>query len=293
MRYSAYGRDTPDSGDRDLSVFDATRLYALAHDGRHVLLWDNSSAARRDRVFLRSVNGTPAVPLGLGVPAALMPDGAWGAAIGNGVSNERIRNKLTLFPTRAGTARTFDLPIEMEPLFAGASGRTDWAKRTYEISTDGKRLLIPYGRAQARQPRVYVYDLSQNTLTAITSKGITGPAVLSPDGRHVAVSENSGVVLYGVDTGQQRPLPGAPEFANVAAWSADGRSLFVIEQRGVVARVFRRDVATGERAFVREIQAQTTAGVTAFDVFVSRTGDAYSYATAVRLANVFVIDGLR
>ncbi len=292
-RYSAYGRESPDSVDRDLAVFDATRLYGLAHDGRHALLWDNSPAARRDRVFLRSVNGLPGVPLGPGAPAALTPDGAWGAAIGNGVSNERIRNKLTLFPTRAGTARTFDLPIDMEPLFAGTSGRTDWAKRTYDFSTDGKRLLIPYGREQARQPRVYVYDLSQNATTSITPEGITGPAVLSPDGRHVAVTENSGVVIYAVDTGLQRPLPGAPEFANVAAWGADGRSLFVIEQRGVVARVFRHDVATGERAFVREIQAQAPAGVTAFDVFVSRTGDAYAYATAVRLVNVYVIDGLR
>ncbi len=107
------------------------------------------------------------------------------------------------------------------------------------------------------------------------------------------MNEKSGVVIYAVDTGKQRPLPGKPEFANVAAWSSDARSLFVIEQSGVLARVFRHDVATGERAFVREIQAQAPAGVLAFDVFVSRNGDAYAYATAVRLANVYVIRGLR
>ena len=293
LRYAAYGLESPESGERDLAVFDATRLFGLADDGRHVLLWDNSPAARNDRVFLRSVNGTPPVPLGPGAPAALTPDGVWAAAIGDGVSNERIRNKLTLYRTGAGTARTIDLPIAIEPIFASALGRSDWARRTYDFSTDGKRLLIPYGRAPERQPRVYVYDLSQHAMHAITAEGITGPAVLSPDGRHVAVNQKTGVVIYTVDTGEQHPLPGAPEFANVAAWRSDGRSLVVIEQRGVVARVFRHDVATGERAFVREIQAQASAGVTAFDVFVPRNGEAYAYATAVRLANVYVIDGLR
>jgi Tol biopolymer transport system component len=293
LRYSAHGRETRAATEQDLTVFDATRLYGLAPDGRHALLWDNSPAARGDRVFLRALNGMPAIPLGPGAPAALTADGVWGAAIGDGVSNERTRNKLTLFPTRAGTAKTFDLPIDIEPIFAAALGRTDWARRTYEFSTDGNRLLIPYGRAQAQQPRVYVYDLSRNLTKAITPEGITGSAVLSPDGRQVAVNHASGVVIYTVDTGAQHPPPGAPELANVAAWSADGRSLFVIEKQGIVARVFRRDIASGQRVFVREIQAQAPAGVTTFDVFVSRNGESFAYATAVRLVNVYVIDGLR
>lgn len=60
-----------------------------------------------------------------------------------------------------------------------------------------------------------------------------------------------------------------------------------------MARVFRHDVVTGARSFVREIRAQAPAGITAFDVFVSRNGESYAYGTALRLANVYVIDGLR
>ena len=44
-----------------------------------------------------------------------LPDGAWVAVMGDGRSNERTRNKLTLFPTGPGTARTIELPIEFQP----------------------------------------------------------------------------------------------------------------------------------------------------------------------------------
>jgi hypothetical protein len=293
LRFSVSARPTPRSDERDLSVFDATRLYGLAADGQRVLLWDNSPAARNDRVFVRSVDGTPPVPLGPGAPAALTPDNAWGAAIGDGRSNERIRNKLTLYPTRAGTARTIDLPIEIEPTYSGTYGRTDWARRSYEFSTDGNRLLVPFGRVAGRQARVFVYDLSQRSAIPITAEGVTGPATMSPDGRSVAVNQNGGVMIYDVAGGEPRPLPGGPESGKVAAWSADGRSLLVIEQRDAMARVFRRDVATGARVLVQEIPAQASAGATAFDFLVSRNGETYAYATATRLANVYVIDGLR
>ena len=290
LRFSAYG--SSGNTEQDLTVFDATRLFGLSADGRQALLWDNSPGARNERVFVRHLDGTPPIPLGPGAAAALTPDGKWAAVIGNGVSNERIRNKLTIFPTRAGSARTIDLPIDIEP--AGtATGRADWSRRTYDFSADGRRLLIPSGRADGRPPRVYVYDLPGNSMKAITPEGIAGPAALSPDGRFVALNRGSQVVIHSVDDGSERTLPGEPEAGQVAAWSAEGSSLFVIEQIDVVARVFRRDIASGKREFVRDVRAQSPAGTTSFEVFVSRNGQAYAYTNMIRLANVYVIEGLR
>jgi hypothetical protein len=291
LRFSVHG--SRESGERDLAVFEATRLFHLTRDGRQVLLWDNSPGAGRNRVFLGHMDGTPAVPLGPGAPAALTPDGKWAAVIGDGVSNQRIRNKLTLLPTGAGTARTIDLPIDLEPLHGGALGRTDWSRRGYDFSMDGARLLIPFGRAPGRRPRVYVYDLSSKAIKAITQEGITGPAALSPDGRFVAVNDHSNIRIYPVDEGKDRVVPGVPEPGNVAAWSADGKSVLVVEQLEAAARVFRRDIVSGTRELVREIRAQEPAGLTAFDIFVSRDGQAYAYTKSLRLANVFVIERLR
>ena len=158
---------------------------------------------------------------------------------------------------------------------------------------DGARLLIPFGRAPGRRPRVYVYDLSSKAIKAITQEGITGPAALSPDGRFVAVNDHSNIRIYPVDEGKDRVVPGVPEPGNVAAWSADGKSVLVVEQLEAAARVFRRDIVSGTRELVREIRAQEPAGLTAFDIFVSRDGQAYAYTKSLRLANVFVIERLR
>ena len=293
LRYSVHAVAEHQSRDRDLTVFDATRLYHLSADGRRALLWDNSPGAQRDRVLLRGVDGTPPVSIGPGAPAAISPDGAWVAIIGDGSTNQRTRNKLTLFPTGAGMPRTIDLPIEIHPIYAGGQGRSDWERRVYDFSDDGTRLLIPDGNAPGRPSRVYVYDLAQDSLKPVTPEGTTGPAVLSPDGRTVVIKEQSQLIAYAVEDNQKKPLPGGPEAGNVAAWSTDGRSLFVVEQADAVARVFRRDVATGRRDLVRELRAQSPAGVTAFDVFVSRDGRSVAYSTALRLANLFVVEGLR
>jgi hypothetical protein len=198
-----------------------------------------------------------------------------------------------LLPTGVGAARTIDLPINLEPMGGDALGRTNWSRRSYDFSADGTRLLIPFGRAGERPPRVYVYDLPGHSLKPITAEGVTGAAALSPDGKFVAVSQRGRVVLYPVDDGTERELPGPPEPGHVATWSADGRWLFLVEQSGDLARVFRREVAGGRREFVRELRAQAPAGVTAFEIFVSRDGQAYAYSTSSRLANLYVIEGLR
>jgi hypothetical protein len=293
LRYSVHAVADDTGADRDLTVFDATRAYHVSADGRRVLLWDNSPGARLERVLLRDMDGTPPVAIGPGAPAAMTPDGAWVAVIGDGRANNRVRNKLTLLPTGAGQPRTIDLSIDIEPLHGSALGRSDWSRRSYDFSADGTRLLIPSGSARNRQPRVYVYDLPKNSMKPVTPEGITGPAAISPDGRTVAVTEPSGLVAYSVDDNSKKALPGEPEPGHVVAWSSDGRSLFVVEQTNAFARVFRRDVATGHRQLVREIRAQAPAGVTAFDVFVSRDGRSLAYSTALRLANVFVVEGLR
>jgi hypothetical protein len=200
---------------------------------------------------------------------------------------------MTFVPTGAGAARTVDLPIVVQPIYAGGLGRSDWPRRAFDFSDDGTRLMIPYGTAPNRPPRVYVYHLPQDALRPVTPEGITGPAVLSPDGRTVAVNEHSTVVAYSVDDDMKKTLPGGPEPGNVAAWSTDGRALFVVEQTDSTARVFRRDITTGRRDLIREIRAQAPAGVGAFDVFVSRDGRRFVYTTSLRLANVFVVEGLR
>jgi hypothetical protein len=52
-------------------------------------------------------------------------------------------------------------------------------------------------------------------------------------------------------------------------------------------------VVSGARQFVREIRVPEPAGVTAIDILVSPDAQSYGYTRQLRLANLFVVEGLR
>jgi Tol biopolymer transport system component len=236
------------------------------------------------------MDGSPAVRLGPGYPLGLSPDGAWVAILGDGVSNRGVSNKLTLVPTGAGTPRTIDLPHEFRRLNPLGRERESFH---VEFSADSRRLMVPSDGAENLAARIYVIDLQEGWTRPVTPEGVPGPAAFSPDGRSVAVIEATQLVLYSVDDGTRRVLPGGPEPALVARWSSDGRSLLLIETRGATARVLRRHMETGAREFLREVRVSDPAGVVFLDVWVSRDAQAYAYSAGRRTMNLFVVEGLR
>ena len=127
----------------------------------------------------------------------------------------------------------------------------------------------------------------------MTPEGVTGPAVLSADGRFVATTEASTLVVYSVDSGERRELPGGKESALPARWSADARSLLLVEQLGSMARVVRRTIETGSREVIREIRLPDPAGVMQFDLWISDDGQKYVYTSGRRLSNLFLVEGLK
>ena len=63
----------------------------------------------------------------------------------------------------------------------------------------------------------------------------------------------------------RRRRRGPPSRANLDSWSADGRSLYVIEKQEKTAKVFRRDLATGRREPWKEITPADPAGFLLFN----------------------------
>jgi hypothetical protein len=200
---------------------------------------------------------------------------------------------LVLTPTGPGVPRTLDLPIEVRHAASSPLGRRNPTSRTADFSADGNRLLIPAGRAPGQPPRVYVHDLGEGWTRPVTPEHVTGPAVLSPDGLRVIVKEGEALMVYPVDGGEGQPAPGPVEPGEPARWSADGRSVFVIEYHGATARLVRRRVSTGEREVLRDIRLSDSAGAMFFDVWVAADGQAYAYATSRSPGALFLVEGLR
>jgi serine/threonine protein kinase len=294
LRHSVQGALRGGGRDIDLSAFDAMRLGHLRADGEAVALWDNSAGSGRDLVFLRTMRGLPPVRLGRGRPLAITPDGASIAVLHDPVDDTNAFHRtVVLTPTGPGSARKLDLPVEVKQAVSNALGRRDLTARNADFSADGSRLLIPAGRTPGQSARVFVHDLHEGWTTPVTPEGVTGPAVLSPDGRRVVVKEGRSLVAYSVNGGFVQPLPGPAEPGVPARWSADGHFIFVLEYAGTAARLVRRRVSTGTREVLREIRAPDPAGLMFFDTWVSADGQTHAYGTSQSSGTLFLVKGLR
>jgi hypothetical protein len=60
----------------------------------------------------------------------------------------------------------------------------------------------------------------------------------------------------------------------------------------VGATIVRRDLQSGEREIVREVRAPDPAGVTRFDSWTARDGEAYAYQLDRLLTNLFLVENL-
>ena len=79
----------------------------------------------------------------------------------------------------------------------------------------------------------------------------------------------------------------------VACATHDGAGLYFVEPEAASTRLYRRDLATGERRFLREVRAPDPAGVTRFDLHVARDGEAYAYTLDRWLTNLFLLENIR
>ena len=145
--------------ERDLSWLDGSTAWDLSADGTTTILeesWEGGGAARS--IYLRTLDGAPAVRLGEGVPLALSPDKQWV------LSAPVAADHLVLLPTGVGQARRLPtgpiasyfpaarfLPDGRRFLMAAAEKSA--ADRIYLQSIDGGEPEPSDGGGRVRTPR--------------------------------------------------------------------------------------------------------------------------------------------
>src|SRR5262249_22353124 len=124
-RASIAGLVPGDSAEQDLSWFDSSVLGDLSADGRTLLFSETGAGGKSNYygVYLRKLDGSPALRIGEGVARALSPDGRWAI-----VTLDTSPPRLALLPTGAGEPRT--LPRGAIELYLFGAG----------FFPDGKRL---------------------------------------------------------------------------------------------------------------------------------------------------------
>jgi dipeptidyl aminopeptidase/acylaminoacyl peptidase len=280
-RREIVGRTPGHPTETNLSWLDWSYPLDLSGDGRTVL-FDEQGPSTRGRdyiIYLRGLDGSPAVRLGEGRSFALSPDGKW--ALAQTTTAEAA--DLLLLPTGAGEPRT--LP------------HTDVHVDAAVFFPDGRRVLLG-GNAPGHATRLFVLDLGQGAPKPISSEGVsvlTGWHALAPDGRTVVARGADGTLgLHPTDGGEPRPLPGVTPDDVPIRFTADGKGLYVQRGPGVPAHVDVLEIATGKRRPWKELTPPDPAGVLAIGpILLSDDGQSYVYSYRRTIDDLYLVEGLR
>jgi hypothetical protein len=281
IRREMVGRVPGESAERNLSWFDWSSPQALSADGKTVL-FDEQNMGGDDGYFIyvRSTDGSPPVKIGDGTGRALSPDGRWALA----VSRPFAEPRWVLLPTGPGVAKELPESSIRNMLWA------QWLP-------DGDHLLVA-GSKPGEPVGLYLRGVDSADEKLVTPGGIdyvrSGYAV-SPDGRWVTATPIDGPpMLFPVDGGEARPIPGLESLEVPVQWTADGSALYVVRIGELPARVSLVDVADGGRRPWRDLEPSDTAGVFGIDYLaVNPGGEGYVYSYRRLLSNLHVIEGLK
>jgi Tol biopolymer transport system component/predicted Ser/Thr protein kinase len=274
-RSGMMGLAPAEAKEKDLSWLDWSVPGSLSADGKTILFQESGEGGGpRYAVYLRNTDGSPAIRLGEGTGLALSPDGQWALSRLNVVPSP-----LVLYPTGVG---------EMKQLKSDGLNHMIAA-----FLPDGKRFVFT-GTEPGHGRRLYLESLDDATPHAISLEGI-GSNVLSRDGAYVAArAPDEKVYLFPVAGGEPKLVPGVQHGEFPTAWSADGRSLFVIVRGQIPAQVFRIDVSTGQRTFWKSFEPADSAGIDSIrGVLVSADEKTYVYGYSRTLSDLYLVQGLK
>ena len=280
LRSIVTGVGPVDRSEHDLSWTDFSLGHDLSLDGQTVLLSEGGiGTSSMYDVYLRRMDGSPAIRLGEGQPMALSPDGKWVLTLMLTSPPE-----LTLLPTRAGNRRR--LPrggIEEYSYFAC------WFP-------DSTRVLFQ-ARERGRQNRLFVQSVDGGEPRPLLPEGVHLPIFsdpISPDGRLIAaVGPDDRIRLYALDGSVASVVPGPVAGEAPLLWSRDGTSLFTVERRGAsLLRVHRIDLRDHRKTLVRDIAPSIPGLMSILHVQAAMDANAYIYSYWQRLSDLYVVSGV-
>jgi eukaryotic-like serine/threonine-protein kinase len=265
--------------ERDLSWFDASRIFDISADGNTILFEELSyGEGRNPAIYLRKTDGSPAVRLGDGNRPALSPDGKWVACI----VNDGPKTELTLLPTGAGESRNISTSgMHYE--------RVEWFP-------DGQKLLFT-GNQPGGHTRTYLEDVRGGAPMPVTAEGVSATRV-SPDGKYVTVVAGGKLnvlpIMFPVGGAEPKAAVDIQSGESVLRWSADGRFLFLQQMLGpTTVEINRLDLTSRREEPWREIKPADPVGVRIVGVVVTPDGNAYAYSFQRDIGTLYLAGGLK
>ncbi|HEY6148441.1 MAG TPA: hypothetical protein VIZ69_12105, partial [Thermoanaerobaculia bacterium] len=273
--------------ERDLSNLEWSNFPRLFEDGKSVAFSEQGEAGGPGySVYIRKVDGSPAVRLGEGNSVAVSPDGKW--VLSNQIQTTPAT--LVLLPTGAGQPKTF--PKDSIDRSAAVSFSA--------FFPDGQRIAFN-GHEPGKPPRVFVQDLAGGAARAVTAEGVAGK-LMSPDGKYLLTqSPSQEFALLALDGAgaasgaAAQPIRGLEPTDQPLRWAADGHSLFLASSKDTFpARVYRLDLTTGRRDVWKEFMPGDPTGITSIGPNgISADGKTILFGYSHTLSDLYIAEGLK
>jgi eukaryotic-like serine/threonine-protein kinase len=268
--------------EQDLSWLDFSYGRDISADGKMVLFEEEGDESQGYTIFVRNVDGSPAVAIGKGYGMALSPDKNW--ALGQKMTEPT--QEVWLLPVGPGEARRIS-PPNLSPQVRAS------------FLSDGKRIVYE-AQDGARPLRTWLQDVSGGSPHPITEEGTSGWLV-SPDDQWLLAGLGGGYrkvidpVLIPIAGGSPVKIAGLQANDSVLNWSSDGQ-LYVQsdpdETRNNL-RVQKLNPHTGVRTASRELGKPTVGGVYPQRPFITPDGASYFYGYVLRLYDLYTVSGVR
>jgi len=245
----------------------------ISSDGATVLF--NEQNLEPMGLYLRKLDGSPAVRLGEGNAIGFSPDGRWALSI-----KELANGQFTLLPTGAGEPKVLS--------------KTGIAISSAIYFPDGKRILIS-GNEPGHGSRLFVQDIAGGNPRAISPEGVNFIfPTLSPDGKSVlATGPDRRLATYPIEPGEPRPLPGQETEDVPLRWTPDGKAVFVYHPSAPPLRVETIDVKTGRRTLWKELRPPDPSGVEQVGpIQIAPDEKSYVYSYRRTLDELYLATGL-
>ena len=246
----------------------------ISSDGATVLF--NEQNLEPMGLYLRKLDGSPAVRLGEGNAIGFSPDGRWALSI-----KELANGQFTLLPTGAGEPKVLS--------------KTGIAISSAIYFPDGKRILIS-GNEAGHGSRLFVQDIAGGNPRAISPEGVNFIfPTLSPDGKSVlATGPDRRLAIYPIEPGEPRPLPGQETEDVPLRWTPDGNAVFVYHPSAPPLRVETIDVKTGRRTLWKELRPPDPSGVEQVGpIQIAPDEKSYVYSYRRTLDELYLATGMK
>lgn len=252
-----------------------SELRDISRDGTKVLFEEEADGGGPNyTVFLRDMDGSPPVKIGEGMAEAISPDNKW----------------VITKPAKGG-------PLSLVPTGAGEARQLTHDKISYSLIRflpDGRQ-LVAVGIEEGHGAREYLIDVGTGDSKAITPEGTSGPPVLSPDGRSIAVYTPEGKIgIWPLDgSGGIKLIPGVDPRYRAVGWTPDGTALLTIDTHERGTKVYHVNIATGKVEFWKSFGGELPTTASPGFVFFSADNKAYAYLYSEALSEAYVVKGLR